>query len=115
MKESVSLSVVSHSVIPWTIVCQAPSAHEILQARILEWVAISLSPEDLPDRGVEPRSPALQAYSLLSEPPGIAIVPLQCRSRDASEKLFKIFGGGGRVRAGWGALQGAGIIQLEKC
>ena len=38
----------------------------ILQARILEWVAMS-SPEDLPDPGVEPWSPAfpeLQADSL---------------------------------------------------
>ena len=38
--------------IPWTIVRQAPSAHGILQARILEWVAISLSPEDLPNPGL---------------------------------------------------------------
>ena len=29
-----------------------------------------LSPEDLPDPGIKPRSPALQADSLLSEPPG---------------------------------------------
>ena len=28
------------------------------------------SPEDLPDPGIKPRSPALQADSLLSEPPG---------------------------------------------
>ena len=28
------------------------------------------SPEDLPDPGIEPGSPALQAESLLSEPPG---------------------------------------------
>ena len=28
------------------------------------------SPEDLPNPGIEPRSPALQADSLLSEPPG---------------------------------------------
>ena len=28
------------------------------------------SPGDLPDPGIEPRSPALQADSLLSEPPG---------------------------------------------
>ena len=28
------------------------------------------SPGDLPDPGVEPRSPALQADALLSEPPG---------------------------------------------
>jgi len=34
--------------------------YEILQARILEWVAISFS-GDLPDPGIEPRSPALQA------------------------------------------------------
>ena len=30
-----------------------------------------LSPGDLPDRGIEPRSPALQAEALSSEPPGI--------------------------------------------
>ena len=41
----------------------------ILQARILEWVVISFS-GDFPDPGIEPRSPALQADSLLSEPPG---------------------------------------------
>ena len=39
----------------------------ILQARILEWVAISFS-GDLPDPGIEPSSPALQADSLSSEP-----------------------------------------------
>ena len=31
---------------------------------------------NLPNPGIEPRSPTLRAYSLLSEPPGIAIVPL---------------------------------------
>ena len=45
------------------------SVHGISQARILEWVAIS-SPGDLPNPGIEPGSPALQAESLLSEPPG---------------------------------------------
>ena len=29
--------------IPWTVACQAPSVHGILQARILEWLAISFS------------------------------------------------------------------------
>ena len=43
--------------------------HGILQARILERVVIP-SPGDLPDPGFEPRPPALQADSLLSEPPG---------------------------------------------
>ena len=37
---------------------QGSSVHGILQARVLEWVAISLS-EDRPDPGIEPRSPAL--------------------------------------------------------
>ena len=41
------------------------SVHGILQARILEWVAISFSME-FPDPGIKPRSPALQADSLPS-------------------------------------------------
>ena len=41
----------------------------ILQTKILEWVAF-LSPGDLPNPGVEPRSPASQADSLPAEPPG---------------------------------------------
>ena len=45
------------------------SVHGILQARILEWVAIPF-PGDRPDPRIEPRSPALQADSLPSEPPG---------------------------------------------
>ena len=46
------------------------SVYEILQARILEWVAIPFpSPEDLPDTEIEPWPPVLQANSLLSEPP----------------------------------------------
>ena len=40
--------------------------HGILQARILEWVAIP-SLGDLPDPEMEPGSPALQADSLPSE------------------------------------------------
>ena len=43
--------------------------HGILQARILEWVAISFS-RDLPNPGIEPGSPTLQADALLSKPPG---------------------------------------------
>ena len=48
--------------------CSLPgsSVHGISQARVLEWVAFP-SPEDLPDPGMEPGSPALQADSLLSE------------------------------------------------
>ena len=51
--------------------CSPPgsSVYGILQARILEWVAM-LFFRDLPKSGIEPRSPALQADSLPSEPPG---------------------------------------------
>ena len=41
------------------------SVHGILQARILEWVAVAF-PRDLPNLGIEPRSPALQAVSCIS-------------------------------------------------
>ena len=49
------------------------SVQGILQARILEWVAIP-SPEDLPDPGIEPGSLALQGDSLPSEPLGKPIL-----------------------------------------
>ena len=54
--------------------CSPPdsSVHGILLARILEWVACP-SPGDLPDPGIESRSPALQADSLPSEPPGLSV------------------------------------------
>ena len=49
---------------PRTVAHQASLSMEILQARTLEWVAMPSS------RGAsEPRSPALQADSLPSEPP----------------------------------------------
>ena len=47
--------------------------HGILQARILEWVAIPFL-GDLPDAGIELRPPALQADFLLSDPPGKPIM-----------------------------------------
>ena len=45
------------------------SVHGILQARILEWAACP-PPRDLPNPGIKLSSTALQADSLLSEPPG---------------------------------------------
>ena len=47
---------------PWTVACQVPLSMGILQARILERVVFP-SPGDLPNPGIEPRSPALQADS----------------------------------------------------
>ena len=42
----------------------------ILQVGLLEWAAMPSPPGDLPNPRIEPRSPALQVDSLLSEPPG---------------------------------------------
>ena len=53
---------------PWTpLSMPGSSVHGILQARILQWVAISFS-GDLPNPGIEPSSSSLQMDSLLSEP-----------------------------------------------
>ena len=46
--------------------------HGILQARIPKWVQPFPSPGDLPNPGIESRSPMLQADSLPAEPPGKA-------------------------------------------
>ena len=54
---------------PWAIAHQAPLSMGILQARILEWLPFP-SPGDLPDPGIEPGCPALEADALTSEPPG---------------------------------------------
>ena len=45
------------------------SVHGILQGRILEWVAMP-PPGGLPNPAIKPESPALQAYSLPTEPSG---------------------------------------------
>ena len=55
-------------VTPWTVAHQALLFMGILQARILEWVAMPSS-RDLPNPGIEPRSLALQVdfYQLSHE------------------------------------------------
>ena len=51
--------------------CSPPgsSVHGILQARILEWVALPSSRGSSQPRDQKPRSPALRGDSFLSEPP----------------------------------------------
>ena len=67
--------------------CSPPSSaiHGILQARILEWVAISFT-RDLPDPGIELRSPTLQADALTSAPPG---KPLNKRIQVLTSKISR--------------------------
>ena len=54
---------------PWTVAHQAPASMGF--SRREYWSGLPFpSPGDLPDPGIEPRSPALQADALTSEPPG---------------------------------------------
>ena len=56
-------------VIPWTVAHQAPLPMGF--SRQEYWSGLPFpSPGDLPDPGIEPRSPALQADALTSEPQG---------------------------------------------
>ena len=51
---------------PWTVACQAPLSKGF--SRREYWSGLPFpSPEDLPDSGIEPRYPALQADSLPTE------------------------------------------------
>ena len=52
--------------IPWTVACQAPLSTGF--SRQEYWSGLPFpSPGDLPDPGIEPTSPALQADDLLTE------------------------------------------------
>ena len=56
-------------VTPWTVAHQAPPSMGF--SRQEYWSGLPFpSPGDLPDPGIKPRSPALQADALPSEPPG---------------------------------------------
>ena len=50
--------------------CSVVSDSSILQAIILEWVAISSSPGDLHNLGIEPAPPALAGVFFTTEPSG---------------------------------------------
>ena len=56
-------------VTPWTVAYQGPPSMEFSRQKY--WSGLPFTfPGDLPDSGIEPRSSALQADSLPSEPPG---------------------------------------------
>ena len=53
----------------WTVAYQAPPSMEF--SRQEYWTGLPFpSPGDLPDSGIKPRSPSLEADALTSEPPG---------------------------------------------
>ena len=64
-----SLSRVQLFVTPWTVAHQAPPSMEF--SRQEYWSGLPFpSPGELPNPGIEPRSPTLRVDALLSEPPG---------------------------------------------
>ena len=64
-----SLSRARLFVTPWTVVYKAPLSVEF--SRQEYWSGLPFpSPGDLPNPGIKPGSPALQAEALPSEPPG---------------------------------------------
>ena len=69
---------------PWTVAHQVPPSMGFSRQKY--WSGLPFpSPGDLPNAGIEPRSPALQADALTSEPPG-----KQCRRPGFSPWVGKI-------------------------
>ena len=68
-KRKLSHSVVSDWATPWTVAHQAPLSMGF--SRQEYWSGLPYpSPGGMPDPGIKPRSPALEADALISEPPG---------------------------------------------
>ena len=82
------LSCVQLSAIQWTVAYQIPPSME--SSRQEYWSGLPFpSPGDLPDPGIKPRSPALQANTLLSEPP---VLYLSCHRTEKTIHLKRLWG-----------------------
>ena len=90
--------------------CSPPgsSVHGILQARILEWAAISFS-RGFPDLGIEPMCPALAGGFFTMEPSGkpfsgfyiITLISILTSGRQHTPGVAEDRGAGPAVFAGW--------------
>ena len=71
--------------VPWTVGCKAPLSMEFSKQEY--WSELPFpSPEDIPNPGIEPGSPALQAGDALpSEPPGKPLKKAEHRRIDVFE------------------------------
>ena len=84
MGEVKSLSCVQLFVTPWIVAYQAPLSMGLPRQEY--WSGLPFpSPGDLPDPGIEPRSPALEADTLTSEPPGKPLLTIQAFRSDRSD------------------------------
>ena len=75
-----SLSRVRLFATPWTVARQAPLSMGFSRQEYWSGLAFP-SPGDLPNPGIEPGSPALQADALSSEPPGKFSSLEKCKSK----------------------------------
>ena len=75
---------------PWIVACQAPLSMGF--SRQEYWSGLPFpSPRDLPDPGIEPRSPALEVDSLPSEPPGKPSLMLIILVLKSSKTVLRCF------------------------
>ena len=77
---------------PWAVAYQAPLSMGL--ARQEYWSGLPFpSPGDLPDPGIEPRSPTLQADALTSAPPGKPLIMVKVKIKSLSHvRLFVTHG-----------------------
>ena len=82
-----SLSRVRLFATPWTVAHQAPPS--IGFSRQQYWSGLPFpSPGDLPNPGIEPGFPALEADALTSEPPGKTLVQKDTHPSDHSSTIY---------------------------
>ena len=79
-------------VTPWTD-CNLPGSFVcgILQARIVEWFAISYS-RDLSNPGIKPMSPALASGFFTTEPPGKSHKRIYWTTNKLTRAIYSIMG-----------------------
>ena len=96
-------------VTPWIVDHEAPQFMGF--SRQEYWSGLPFSSlGDLPDSGIEPGSPALQADSLLTEPPGKPLVECQSKSETPPPYFSQrsdpsLRSGHSLMRKGWNACQ----------
>ena len=109
-KEKVKVKFLSHIWLfatPWTVAHQAPSPMEF--SRQEYWSGLPYpSPGNLPDPGIEPRSPAMQADALPSETPGKPSMEGEGNSEAGWLTLEACMKGS--IQNGWTFLDGKSVL-----